>query len=117
MPKIKIVFCQNNRGTDAKTSQKQLYRVSWLLGPEEDLNKLKNAVFILLNFFIISNFRKSAGSDENCQLKAAVILRKNQKIWHVLEIKPYYCSEGPGQGSCGVSGGVFILSRLLLWGI
>ena len=29
------------------------------------------------------------------------------------KIKPHYRSEGPRQGSCGVLGGFFILSRLL----
>ena len=32
-------------------------------------------------------------------------------------IKPHYHSEGPRQGSCGVFGGCFILSRLILWSI
>ena len=49
-----------------------------LLGPKENLNKLKNAVFIPAYVFKISSFRKSESSDENGQLKAAVIFRKNQ---------------------------------------
>ena len=35
----------------------------------------------------------------------------------LLQIKPHYRSEGPRQGSCGIFGGCFILSRLLLCSI
>ena len=40
----------------------------------------------LPNYFKISSFRKSEGSNENGQLKAPVIFRKNQAFWQLLVI-------------------------------
>ena len=46
------------------------------------------------------------------------IKKKRTKTKRILlQIKPHYRSERPRQGSCGVFGGCFILSRLLLWSI
>ena len=53
------------------------------------------------------------GGGEEVRIK--VMRRLGSTRRQLLRIKPHYRSEGPRQGSCGVFGGCFILSRLLLW--